>query len=264
MIYRFDHAVIAVRDLNNGIERYRSLGFDVSPGGRHTGRGTHNAIIRFGLDYLEIISIYDEAEARASGGNREYLASFLRDHDGGLVGYALATDDIEAEAERFRSTGLEADGPFAMQRQRPDGGVLSWRLLVPHGEQWGHSWPFLIEWDAPDDERLMIERAGAHSNTVSGVAGIRVATSDLESAIHLYRDQLGLGESSSPTLEGREPDRATFAVGRLGIELYTRGSHEPNTNEPREGITEVLLRAADPDRARSMLTDPALSVVAGR
>jgi hypothetical protein len=32
MITRFDHAVIAVRNLDEAMDHYRTLGFDVSPG----------------------------------------------------------------------------------------------------------------------------------------------------------------------------------------------------------------------------------------
>ena len=48
MITRFDHAVIAVSDLDQAVEAYRTLGFDDFPGGRHEHRGTHDALIRFG------------------------------------------------------------------------------------------------------------------------------------------------------------------------------------------------------------------------
>src|SRR3989442_10410930 len=55
MITRFDHAVIAVRDLDQALRLYRDvLGLDARPAGRHTGLGTHNGIVRFGLDYLEL------------------------------------------------------------------------------------------------------------------------------------------------------------------------------------------------------------------
>ncbi len=57
MISRFDHAVIAVRNLDAAISAYRALGFEVSPGGHHTGLGTYNAIIRFGLDYIELLAL---------------------------------------------------------------------------------------------------------------------------------------------------------------------------------------------------------------
>jgi hypothetical protein len=58
MITRFDHAVIAVSALDRAVEAYRSLGFDVFPGGRHEHRGTHNALIRFGgADYIELLGM---------------------------------------------------------------------------------------------------------------------------------------------------------------------------------------------------------------
>src|SRR5215469_7799971 len=164
MMTRFDHAVIGVRNLDEAIRLYQSLGFDVSPGGRHTGLGTYNAIVRFGLDYLELISIYDEHELGARGLNGVSLAGFLRQQEGGQVGYALATGNIEEDAARFERTGLEAEGPFAMQRLRPDGRQLSWRLLVPGGTSWRQPWPFLIQWDASDAERLTWERPGVHPN----------------------------------------------------------------------------------------------------
>ncbi len=44
MLTRVDHVMVCVTDLEPGIEAYRRLGFNIHPGGVHTGRGTHNAI----------------------------------------------------------------------------------------------------------------------------------------------------------------------------------------------------------------------------
>src|SRR5690348_9896114 len=138
---RFDHAVIAVRDLSKAIQQYQALGFDIQQGGRHVGRGTENALIRFGLDYLELLAVYDAQEGRAAG--QASLVKFLEDQPaGGLAGFALAVADIDAHAERMRQAGVPAVGPFAMERVRPDGNRLSWRLLVPRGEVWHRPWPF--------------------------------------------------------------------------------------------------------------------------
>lgn len=206
MTYRFDHLVIAARDLDAASKRYAdALGFDVRPGGRHTGRGTENTIIRFGLDYLELIAIYDEGEAARAG--RDGLAQFLRRHAGGLVAFALATTDVEADAERLRTAGLEATGPFAMQRLRPDGTTLSWRLLVPGGDQYRKPWPFLIQWDQSDQERLAQEAPGTHPNGVRTVAEIAVVVADLERAVDLYERQLGL------PLVDRDPEPELAAAG---------------------------------------------------
>lgn len=262
MISRFDHAVIAVRDLSEAIQRYQALGFVVSPGGRHTGRGTENAIIRFGLDYLELIAIYDTAELAGRGLNGQALAGFLEQQEGGLVGYALASADLAEDAERFQRTGLAAEGPFAMERLRPDGRRLSWRLLVPGSVPWRRPWPFLIQWDAPDAERLAWEAPGVHPNGAAGVAGISLAVRSLESAIDLYQRQLGLTlaqEDDAPRLGAR---RATFRIGALTIELLapvSAGPVQQTLEAVGEGLFELTLTTRSLDQARSALARAGLN-----
>ncbi len=250
MIARIDHVVIAVRDLEEAIRRYQALGFAVSPGGRHTGLGTYNAIVRFGLDYLELISIYDERDLGARGLNGVSLAEFLRKQEGGLVGYALATADIEEDAARFERTGLEAEGPFAMQRLRPDGRQLSWRLLVPGGTSWRRPWPFLIQWDAPDDVRLTWEQPGVHPNGARGVAGIAVAVRDLEYGIDLYQLQLGLKLDNRDETSHLVAQRASFHVGAFNIDLYAPAGDGPVQqvlDSEGEGPFELALNSASLD-----------------
>ena len=257
MIARIDHVVIAVRDLEEAMRRYQALGFAVSPGGRHTGLGTYNAIIRFGLDYLELISIYDERELGARGLNGVSLAEFLRKQEGGLVGYALATADIEEDAGRFERTGLEAEGPFAMQRLRPDGRQLSWRLLVPGGTSWRQPWPFLIHWDAPDDERLTWEQPGVHPNGASGVAGIAVAVRDLERGIDLYQRQLGLKLDSQGDVPHLSARRASFHVSAFSIGLYAPTGDGPIQQalaSVGEGPFELTLNSKSLDQTSQFLS----------
>lgn len=277
MIGRFDHLVIAVHDLDAAIRRYRDgLGFDVRAGGRHTGRGTHNAIVRFGLDYLEIIAVYDRMETEAAG--RGALAAFLSRHVGGLASYALATTDIEADATRLESAGLEAIGPFPMKRLRPDGSSLSWRLLVPGGESYRRPWPFLIQWDQPDAERLARETPGDHANGVRGVREVAVVVADLERAVDLYGRQLGLrsaGRAAAPELAA---EQAAFTVGTFRAVLLAPSGPGPVQDAlsaggegPYYGVLEVddLVRAGRrlaeggvslspaPGVPGGLLTDPA-------
>jgi catechol 2,3-dioxygenase-like lactoylglutathione lyase family enzyme len=199
MITRLDHVVIGVRDLDEAILNFQQLGFEVRPGGRHTGLGTHNALIRFGLDYLELLAIYDESEVTRSGGRGQFMAEHLRDRPGALLGFALASDNLEDEAARGGApdSSYMPGRPFAMQRARPDGHMLSWRLLVPGQHTWRRPWPFLIQWDTPDQQRLAWEGIGDHANGARGVAGLRIAARDIPAVLDIYHNQLGLAVSSS-------------------------------------------------------------------
>lgn len=258
MIQRFDHVVIAVRDLDAAISAYRALGFEVSPGGRHTGRGTYNAIIRFGLDYLELLSIDDKDEAEQGRGVAgTTLLDFFKKQEGGLVGYALATDDIQQEAARFRSTGLEAQGPFDMQRMRPDGRQLSWSLLVPGGVSWRRRWPFFIHWDVPDEQRLAWEKPGSHANGVARWVGIAVGVHDLENAIDLYERQLGLTLAQRDEVPAIAARRATFRFNSSRIDLLSPTSEGPVQRMLAtlgEGPFEIRLAVTDLNQTRAFLT----------
>ncbi|MFO7272039.1 VOC family protein [Sphaerobacter thermophilus] len=251
MISRFDHVIIGVRDLEAASERYRALGFEVNPGGRHTGLGTANAIIRFGVDYIELLTIADPEEAERAGGSSKVLLDLLQDRPGALAGYALATADIEEDAERLKQGGLAAVGPFAMERLRPDGRLLSWRLLVPEGVSWRRPWPFLIQWDQSDEQRLSWEQPGSHPNGATTVLGVSVVVASLEDAVELYRDKLGL----EPRVEG---DRATIAVGGFQITLLPASADAAaaqTLSEIGEGPVEAVIGVQDLARTESVLTE---------
>ncbi len=256
MITRFDHAVIAVRDLDKAIHHYRTLGFDVRSGGQHVGLGTHNAIIRFGLDYIELLSIYDETLAASSGARGEVLLNFLRKREGGLVGYALATTNVQQEAERLRSN-LAVGEPFAMQRMRPDGNLLKWHLLVPGAVAWRRPWPFFIQWDTPDEQRLSWEEPGMHTNGATSWIGVAVAVRDLKGVANLYQHQIGLQVGPKDEVPHLVVQRATFHIGSSRIDLLKPVDEGPVRQmiaEVGEGPFEITLAVRDLEHARLHLT----------
>jgi catechol 2,3-dioxygenase-like lactoylglutathione lyase family enzyme len=218
LVERFDHLVVAVRDLEEGRQRWGRLGLDVRPGGSHPGLGTHNAIARFGADYIELLAVRDPAEARA-GGLMVPVLSLLEHRHEAMAGLCLATADIEALARALARAGLPYRGPTAMSRRRPDGRVLGWRLLVPEGGPWRRPVPFFIQWDDPDDVRLQWERPGEHPLGASGVAAVSFLVPDLARARALYRDILGFsleGEDEVAELGAR---RARLCLGECLLEL---------------------------------------------
>jgi catechol 2,3-dioxygenase-like lactoylglutathione lyase family enzyme len=255
MITRFDHLVIATRDLDAASQRFRALGFEVRPGGEHPGQGTRNAIIRFGLDYIELLAIRDEAEARAGGLGGVALREYLREREWGMAGYALATSDIEGAAVRLQAGGMPVVGPFAMSRQRPDGSSLAWRLLIPDGTPWRRPWPFLIQWETPDAERMALEQPGRHPNGVTGVLGALVAVRDLTAAVQLYERQLELARFPAP---GSEGFGAVFSAGKTFVALGAQPAVAPS--QPDEGIYNVTLATRDPAATAAYLADQGITV----
>ncbi len=250
--------MIAVGDLKRAVEIYGSLGFGVAPGGRHDRRGTHNAIVRFGTDYLELLGVYDPEKAVASGHNGRALAEFVREREGGLVGCAFATDDIDGEVARLREAGLELVGPFAMRRELPDGQKLTWRLLVPVDIPWRRPWPFFIQWDQPDDERLAIERPGKHHNGAGSVGGVAVAVSDLDRAVRLYSSLFDTRPEETGEVRGLCASRARFVVHGFTVDLLSpagEGPVEREISRQGEGPFEVRVRVADLGTAREVLAD---------
>ena len=199
MITRFDHAVIGVDDIPAAVKAYRQLGFDVAEGGQHPSIGTRNAIIRFGLDYIELLAVEDKQQAYASGSFGGEFADVV-EKTNGLVAFVLASSNLDEEAEGLVGINHPAQGPFAMDRVRPDGRTLSWRLVIPGSSPWRKPWPFLIEWETPDNERVNWDFPGTHSNGASGVKGIELVVDDLKCARQIYEDGFAMKPSEVSAL----------------------------------------------------------------
>ena len=87
MFTRIDHVMICVPGLPQGIEQYRKMGFNIYPGGTHTGKGTHNAIAFNQDDYIELLAIRDQTEHQAAAGGPG-------NPDAGLVDFIAAGGGI--------------------------------------------------------------------------------------------------------------------------------------------------------------------------
>jgi len=206
---RFDHAVIAVRDLDAAATSYRAAGFIVEPGGRHTGKGTANALIRFDADYLELLAVDDRAEALASGPSRATLVAFLDANAAGMTTFALATSDLDGARAALERLGVDSPAAAPTERRRPDGSVLRWRALTPGGSSMREAWPFLIDW--PDGQMAAGLPAVAQPNGTLGVVATTVVTAD-ERALAIYD---ALGVPLSPDAHGGWSGHAGTAVIRV-------------------------------------------------
>ena len=162
-----DHAFLGVQDLDAAADRLlRDHGLASYPGGRHVGLGTGNRVVPLGSQYMEILAVVDEEEARGSDFGRwviDRLAGGER-----WLGWVLRTDDVDAVAGRL---GLE---PVAMSRERPDGAAVRWRLVGFDEWMADPQLPFFIQWDIPPDLHPGRGKA-AHRRSVEGIVRVTVA-----------------------------------------------------------------------------------------
>lgn len=141
-----DHIVYGVDDLEAGMDELAArLGVRPAPGGRHVGRGTHNALLGLGAGaYLEVIAL-DPEQPRPAGPPPFGLDRLRLPR---LVGWASRTDDIEGQRARALERGHDPGEVRSMSRRRPDGLLLEWRLTRDAPDPDRLVVPFLIDWGA--------------------------------------------------------------------------------------------------------------------
>lgn len=142
-IAALDHLVLATPELHSTAEwLLQATGVHPSPGGPHVGRGTRNALCSLGhSSYLEVIG--PDPDQPDPPRPRPFGVDDL--HAPAMVGWAVAVPDMDAALASARRVGYDPGPAASMQRQRPDGVMLNWRLTIAPSI----AVPFLIEWDTP-------------------------------------------------------------------------------------------------------------------
>ncbi len=261
----FDHLVVAVRDLAQASDAYRRLGFDVRPGGRNPGSGTYNAIIRFGIDYIELLSIEDPALAHDRAPSGQALAAYLASRAGGAAAWVARSDDIGGDAARAERAGFRDIGqPIPMRRARPDGHEFHWQLLIPRGLAFRQAWPLLIEWGTDDAERLSVEPAGDHDNGVIGIRDLCVVVPSVEDGISLYATRFGLPLDQPEAVADLGATVIRTRVGDVRLSILSADGEGPIAQESSAhgpGPYAVGLSVRDIDASRRLLVHRGVAFV---
>lgn len=205
---RIDHVVYAVQDLEHAAATIaENHGLASVPGGNHPAWGTENRIIPLGDEYLELVAIRDATVAVASGFGRAVAATL--EGGGGLVGWAVATDDPHDVARRLDLVVERGS------RTRADGSTLSWRLVGVSEALKTGALPFFIEWNCPPD--LHPGRASAaHRVQPDKIAWLELRGD--EETINGW-----LGDCDLPVrVTGGSPALAAVAIGTEGPDIVLR------------------------------------------
>ncbi|WP_433011469.1 VOC family protein [Kribbella sp. CA-294648] len=137
-----DHLIYAHPDLDTAVDVIRRrFGVEAGGGGSHPGRGTHNKLLGLGSrTYLEVVAP-DPGQPEPAA-PRSYGVEGIT--QGGLVGWAVAVEDIEAARAYARSHGFDPGPVIDGHRKDPAGRLLRWRLTA--NAQVAGVIPFLIDW----------------------------------------------------------------------------------------------------------------------
>ncbi|MGG0656165.1 VOC family protein [Rummeliibacillus pycnus] len=156
---QFDHLVHFLDKPEDFIAELKEQNIHAVDGGVHEGRGTYNALSYFDLSYLEFLGTYDRDLVKNAKQAHHSMMETIIDADfrEGFIRFASRTTDIEVVAKEWREKGLTVSGPHPLYRKRPDGSVISWRLLFGGEENDSLKLPFIIQWD-DDDEKRRIEQ----------------------------------------------------------------------------------------------------------
>lgn len=264
-----DHVVVMVRDLDAAAERWRKLGFTLSPRGTHSAHlGTGNYTIMFGVDYVELLGILQETELNASS------RAFLDRRGEGVERAAFTSNDASMGVAALRALGFDATGPIEFSRpvDLPDGGKGDASFSVFH-------WPpdaavgdlRIFACQHHTRNTVWIPSLQSHPNTATGIARVElVAASPTEAAARLAR----LIETRAIDADGGA--KVPTAPGRAEFLFLTHDAfiaRHPSVRREAvaaEGVAALVLHARDLDAAAravgadAVVSADSVSVAPGR
>ena len=152
---QWDHLVHYVNDLDKPVEIFKDHGLVAFRGGSHKDWGTYNSLSYFGLTYLEFLGIENLALAKGTEHNRvvKDAVKLLPEHEI-LSRVVLRTDDIEEVAATLNAAGLSLSPIIDGKRLDNEGRLIEWRMMTIDGDFQGLVYPFIIQWNGTDAERL--------------------------------------------------------------------------------------------------------------
>jgi catechol 2,3-dioxygenase-like lactoylglutathione lyase family enzyme len=238
-----DHVLIAVRSLAAAADAYAGLGFTVTPEGRHPGRGTHNRLMVFGPEYLELIAVRNPAATPF----RPSMARFLTNREG-LYMFALGTADLSGTLAELGSCGFAVGNPVHGRRGADGERGYSWRS-ADLGRALPGSECFLIQHDQPVSDRYRRPPSPtAHANSVRGVSHLVLAVRDAAAAAAAWGRLPGATEAGP---DGRY--RRRVRLGNVHLDLASPdGPGELADFLDRHGEGPFELGLKTPDLAASL------------
>lgn len=213
-VLNWDHTMINVQDVDEAAKFFGDHGIVFARGGRHEKWGTENALGYFGLNYIELISVYDKERVKQfSRSEASAVYDAVQDYQQEVQRIntiAIRTTDIEAVHKRLKDAGINVGEIEEGQRLDEQGHLITWLIFFIDDTIDGLPYPFFIQWQGSDKAReqklteqglivqhaagdLVARQAVFHVPDPEKVAGIwsGLLESNIENTDSEYQVQLG-------------------------------------------------------------------------
>ena len=168
MSAKFDHLVIFVSNLDDAINNFTDLGFNVTRGGSHG--LTENALIIFANQtYIELLALKPFWHS-------PLMRRLLRwvNGDIGPVDWCVSITDLESTLNSWKALHLDVLKSETFSRERIDGGIVRWYL----GGTASQDLPILLEDITPIDHRVPLTGTTDHQNGALELKAIQFKVQD--------------------------------------------------------------------------------------
>ncbi|MDN3954462.1 VOC family protein [Sporolactobacillus laevolacticus] len=156
-VLNWDHTMINVQNVDEAAKFFGDHGIVFARGGRHEKWGTENALGYFGLNYIELISVYDKERAKQfSRSDASAVYDAVKDYQQKVQRIntiAIRTTDITATHDRLKKAGINVGAVEEGQRLDEQGNLITWSIFFIDDTIDGLPYPFFIQWQGSDKVR---------------------------------------------------------------------------------------------------------------
>jgi len=250
-----DHTLVGVRDLEAARSTWKTLGFTLTPRGRHIGWGTGNYCVMLESGYIELLGVVDPSQFLNN------LDGFLQKREG-LMGLAFGTDNPAQCAEDLKESGVVFEGPKGLKRklEMPEGEVLpAFELLYLDREATPGLNAFITHHLTPE----LIRRPEwlRHANRARRLRSVTVVVEDPVRTVIGYLPLFGpdrIQVSDAMTVVDTGAGRIRFVTSKGLKSLYDALLPLPEHEAP--WIAAMKIEVADKGRCRDFLRDRSVPV----
>jgi catechol 2,3-dioxygenase-like lactoylglutathione lyase family enzyme len=245
-----DHTLVGVRDLEAARRAWETLGFTLTPRGRHIGWGTGNYCIMLESGYIELLGIVDPGQFLNN------LDGFLAKREG-LMGLAFGTDNPAQCAEDLKAAGVVFEGPKGLKRklELPEGEVLpAFELLYLDRAATPGLNAFITHHLTPELIRRPVWLR--HANRARRLISVTVVTEDPVRTVIGYLPLFGpdrVQVSDAMTVVDTGGGRIRFVTPKGLRTLYDALLPLPEHEAP--WVASMKIEVADKNRCRDFLKD---------